>query len=101
MKIYIAQFTIFTKLLCRLTENRRCQLQFVWLNELNLASSPTLLSSVACEIDNFVNTPLPAEAMCYPIIIEYALNWQNGVMDYYMYKNKMAFHWFIWQESSD
>ena len=83
------------------TKNQRCQLQFVWMNELNLASSPTPLPSVACEIDNFVNTPLPAGAMCYPSIIEYALNWQTGVMGYYTYNNKMAFHWFIWQESSD
>ena len=59
----------------------------------NPVSTPILLSSVTCEIDNLVNNPFPTGAMCYPGIIEYALNWQAGVMSYYSYKKKLDFPW--------
>ena len=40
------------------------------------------------KINNLVNNPLQAGAVCYFEIIEYTLQWQAGGMDYY--KNKMA-----------
>ena len=56
-------------------------------------STLILLSWDTCEIDNLVNTLFPSGAMCYPGMIEYALNWQAGEMGYYSYKMKMDFSW--------